>query len=418
MNRALVDKIVNVVLYEGYILYPYRASSKKNQRERFTFGRIYPRNYSDAQNGREPCLLQTECLICNESRDASLEVTVRFLQPLARETDGQTWLEALERKVKLPAISLNQPTKKERDFVFADAESSEGATKRRNHMVRGRIEVATSIVDPAVAKVCVRVFNETPMAAEEIEDQNEVLMRTFASTHTSLHAPGGKFISLLEPDPQYVDLAEECRNIGTWPVLVGEKEKGERDAMLSSPIILYDYPQIAAESSGDLFDNTEIDEILTLRVQTLSEREKLEMRRIDEHARKILERTESITPEQFLTMHGAMREVKKSTEEFFNPAKRLESARVHDVDLKKGNRVRIRPKKRADIMDMALDGKIGIIEAVEEDLEGQVHFALVLEDDPGRDLGMERHIGHRFFYSADEVEPVDSVIREKTKGRK
>jgi hypothetical protein len=406
MNQEIVDQIVRAVLYEGYILYPYRASSKKNQRERFTFGRVYPRNYSDAQNGREACLLQTECLVCNESHDASLEVTVRFLQPLARETDGQIWLEAIEREVKLPAISLNEPIEKGQDFVFADAESSEGATTRRNHMVRGRVGVAIAIADPAVAKVCVRVFNETPLGAGEIEDQNEVLMRTFASTHTSLHAPGGKFMSLLEPDPQYVDLARECRNIGTWPVLVGEKEKGERDTMLSSPIILYDYPQIAAESPGDLFDNTEIDEILTLRVQTLSEPEKLEMRRIDEHARKILERTESITPEQFLTMHGAMREVKKSAEEFFNPGKRLESARICDVDLKKGDRVRIRPKRRADIMDMVLDGKIGIIEAVEEDVENNVHFALVLEDDPGRELGMQRYIGHRFFYSADEVEPV------------
>jgi hypothetical protein len=406
MNQEIVDQIVRAVLYEGYILYPYRASSKKNQRERFTFGRVYPRNYSDAQKGREPSLLQTECLVCNESRDASLEVTVKFLQPLARETDGQIWLEAIEREVKMPAISLNEPTEKGRDFIFAEAESSEGATTRRSHMVRGRIEVATAIVDPAVTKVCVRVFNETPMAAREIEDQNEVLMRTFASTHTSLHAPGGKFISLLEPDPQYVDLARECRNVGTWPVLVGEKEKGERDTILSSPIILYDYPQIAAESPGDLFDNTEIDEILTLRVQTLSEPEKLEMRAIDEQARKILERSESITPEQFLTMHGAMREVKKSTEEFFNPGKRLESARVCDVYLKKGDRVRIRPRRRADIMDMVLDGKIGIIEAVEEDVENNVHFALVLEDDPGRELGMQRYIGHRFFYSADEVEPV------------
>jgi hypothetical protein len=406
MNPALVDKIVNAVLYEGYILYPYRASSTKNQRERFTFGRVYPKQHSDAQNGLEPCLLQTECLICNESRDASLEVSLRFLQPLARETEGQTWLEALEREVRLPAISLNEPIKKDRDFLFAHAESIEGATTRRNAMVCGRIEVAAEIVSPAVAKIRVRVFNETPIAAEEIEHQNEVLMRTFASTHTILHAPGGKFISLLDPEPQYVDLATGCRNIGTWPVLVGEKEKGERDAMLSSPIILYDYPQIAAESAGELFDNTEIDEILTLRVQTLSEQEKLEMRRTDEQARKILERTESITPEQFLTMHGVMREVKKSAEEFFNPAKRLQSARVHDVDLKKGDRVRIRPNKRADIMDMALDGKIGIIEAVEQDVDDQIHFALVLEDDPGRELGMQRYIGHRFFYSADEVEPV------------
>ena len=70
-SRA-VDKIVNAVLHEGYILYPYRASSKKNQRERFTFGRVYPRDYSEAQEGREPCLMQTGCLVRNESRDGIL----------------------------------------------------------------------------------------------------------------------------------------------------------------------------------------------------------------------------------------------------------------------------------------------------------------------------------------------------------
>jgi hypothetical protein len=231
-------------------------------------------------------------------------------------------------------------------------------------------------------------------------------MRTFASTHTILHASGGKFISLLDPDPQYIDVCKACRNLGTWPVLVGDKHKLERDAMLSSPIILYDYPQIAPESAGDLFDSAEIDEILTLRVRSMTDEEKMEMRNIDEHGRRILERTEKLSPEQFMQMHGAMRDVRASHEEFFNPSKKIESAKVGGIDLKKGDRVRIRPRKRADIMDMALDGKIGIIEAVEQDLDDQIHFALVLEDDPGRDLGLMRQPGHRFFYSASEIEPV------------
>ena len=72
---------------------------------------------------------------------------------------------------------------------------------------------------------------------------------------------------------------------------------------------------------------------------------------------------------------------------------------MHGIELKKGDRVRIRPKKRADVMDMALNGKIAIIEAVEQDVEEQIHFALILEDDPGKDLGFMRQPGHRFFYS-------------------
>ena len=84
MNTALVEKVVNAVLYEGYILYPYRASSKKN-RERFTFGRVYPEDYSIAQHGAEPCAMQTECLVRNESKDALVAISVRFLHPMARE---------------------------------------------------------------------------------------------------------------------------------------------------------------------------------------------------------------------------------------------------------------------------------------------------------------------------------------------
>lgn len=406
MNRELVDKVVRAVLYEGYILYPYRASSKKNQRERFTFGRVYPRTYSEAQNGREPCSMQTECLVRNESHDASLEIDVRFLQPLARETGEQLWLEAIEREVKLTPVSLNAPVSRSHEFTFPSARTIDGTTVRWNEMISGRIELETQVIDQTVSKIAVRIFNETPVPVDRIETQEEVIMRTFASTHTILHAASGEFISLLDPDPQYQQAAKECQNIGCWPVLVGDAATNDRDAMLSSPIILYDYPKIAAESAGDLFDSTEIDEILSLRVQTMTDAEKMEMRAIDEQARRILERTENLSVDHFMKMHGTMRTVSASNEDFFNPAKQIESAQVHGIELKKGDRVRIRPKRRADVMDMALTGKIAIIEAVEQDVEDQIHFALILEDDPGKDLGLMRQPGHRFFYGADEVEPL------------
>jgi hypothetical protein len=405
MNRELVDKIVNAVLYEGYILYPYRASSKKNQRERFTFGRIYPQEYGDAQNGREPCLMQTECLVRNESRDAAIEITVRFLQPLARKTGEEVWLEAIEREVKLASVPLNAPIKQVHEFTFPAARSVDKEVTRSNEVICGRIEVETRPLEQAIVKINARVLNESPLPTQ-MGNQDAVLMRTFASTHTILHALGGKFVSLLDPDPDCVEPARACRNIGTWPVLVGDKEKREHDTMLSSPIILYDYPQLAPESAGDLFDGTEIDEILTLRVQALSDTEKIEMRRVDEQARKILERAENLRPEEFLKMHGTLREVRKTNDEFFNPAQRRTSATVKGVTLKAGDRVRICPKRRADVMDIALEGKIAIIEAVEEDVDKNVHFAVVLEDDPGRDIGLMRHVGHRFFYAADEVEPL------------
>ncbi|HUC30940.1 MAG TPA: hypothetical protein VMR80_15190, partial [Candidatus Acidoferrum sp.] len=82
---------------------------------------------------------------------------------------------------------------------------------------------------------------------------------------------------------------------------------GYRDTMLASPIILYDYPQIAPESAGDLFDGTEIDEILSLRIMTLTDEEKREIRASDDRARQILERTENMPAEQFMKLHGTVR---------------------------------------------------------------------------------------------------------------
>jgi hydrogenase maturation protease len=128
------------------------------------------------------------------------------------------------------------------------------------------------------------------------------------STHTSLGVGDGGFISLLDPPEPLRDLAAGCRNEGTWPVLVGGA--GEVDTMLSSPIILYDYPQIAPESPGDLFDSTEIDEILTLRILTLSDEEKRSMAALDDRGRALLARTESLARGQLMGLHGAMRGVR------------------------------------------------------------------------------------------------------------
>jgi hypothetical protein len=193
-------------------------------------------------------------------------------------------------------------------------------------------------------------------------------------------------------------------------VLVGESPL--RDIILGSPIILYDYPQVAPESKGDLFDSTEIDEILTLRILTLTEDEKAEIRQSDERVRRMLERLEISPPEHLLELHGAMRGLRDPQSDPWSAWDTLEgtpaaSAKVSGVELKKGDRVRLRPQKRADIFDTLLEGKIAIVEAVEEDFEHNIHFAVVLEEDPGRDLGEMRQAGHRFFFSMEEVEPMN-----------
>jgi hypothetical protein len=83
----------------------------------------------------------------------------------------------------------------------------------------------------------------------------------------------------------------------------------------------------------------------------------------------------------------------------------LDHVSVQGIDLKPGDRVRLHPRAGGDIFDLALRGKIAIIESIEQDYENKVHLAVVLDDDPGKDLGMLRQPGHRFFFSAAEVEP-------------
>jgi hydrogenase maturation protease len=88
----------------------------------------------------------------------------------------------------------------------------------------------------------------------------------------------------------------------------------------------------------------------------------------------------------------------------------LQSVTVGGVELKKGSRVLLWPRSGGDIMDIALKGKIAFIEGIEQDYEDRIHIAVTLEDDPGRDLGGDRILGHRFFFSPEEVEPLDFEV--------
>jgi hypothetical protein len=369
MNLTLVERIVNAVLYEGYILYPYRASAVKN-RQRFNFGALYPESYSLAQSGTDAWSMQTECLVL-ASPDTALDVKARFLHLLARdvgvpiadcgmrisdclnedfrvveslEVDGQlfqTWQEAVERDVSTPALKLNELVKEPCRFAFEFPARREmeplrdatgktvGAIIRNQESVEGAIELQavecvskdnapftnpqSAIRNPQLFKVSVRILNLTPPGGENFKSRDDALMRSLVSTHTILGVRNGEFVSLLDPPEAFSEVVSSCRNIGTWPVLVGEQ--GERDCMLSSPIILYDYPEIAPESAGDLFDGTEIDEILTLRIMTLTDEEKRAMRGVDERARQILERTETLPFEQMMKLHGAMRTIAPSKED-------------------------------------------------------------------------------------------------------
>jgi len=325
------------------MLYPYRRSSLKNQ-HRWNFGLVYPEPV-------DPCRMVTECLLAG-SADTPVVVNVRFLQ--LYEQDG--WQAAVEREI-----------------VHKDV----GTCSFGFDQLRGDVCISREQLRPGLQKLRVEIMNRTPVKAGSGH-----LLQCFVSTHTVLTTENAKFISLLDPTEEWAEAATGCQNVGTWPVLVGVRP--ERDCMLSSPIILYDYPRVADESPGDLFDGTEIDEILTLRILALTDSEKDEMRRSGPRERELLERAESLSPEDLLKLHGTMRDLR--------------------VDLKPGDRVLLRPKPGGDIFDVVLKGRVAIVESVEQDFDNRTHVAVIIEDDPGKDLGLMRQPGHRFFFTADEVE--------------
>lgn len=302
MNRSLVDRIVNAVLYEGYVLYPYRASAIKN-RKRWMFGGLYPTAWSAAQNRTDAASMQTECLVTSDDATC-VDIEVRFLHLLACGEGDDERQEAIERQVTICGIKLAdielQP--KRTAFTFPASREIDGGVERTQECIQGMVEVQSQPAGPQLWKLTVSSCNDTPL---EQLNAPAALMRCMASTHALLDVRGGQFISLLTPPEELREIAAACRNIGVWPVLVGEND--QRQTMLASPIILYDYPQVAPESAGDFFDATEMDEMLTLRIMTLTEDEKSEMRAGDERARRILERTESLAPEHLMKLHGAIR---------------------------------------------------------------------------------------------------------------
>jgi hypothetical protein len=352
MNLAMVDKIAKAVLYEGYMLYPYRPSSVKNQ-QRWNFGVLCPRSYSEAQNGSDAWTMQTECLVEGSSL-TRIEVRVRFLQLMARSLGEltmpanellpdekpefrpverlavggrvyQPWQEAVERETTLPICNIEAlihaplsesftfPAREEFEHLRDGGGPITGVVIREQRTLQGMVDISSERVGEDLFKVRVSFRNRTPFAGAQHASRENALLSSLVSAHTILGVQNGKFVSLLAPPEQLSELTARCKNVGTWPVLVGEE--GQCDTVLSSPIILYDYPQIAPESAGDLFDGTEIDEILSLRIMTLTDDEKREMSQSDERARQMLERTETMPVEQFIKLHGVLRGLRPLKEE-------------------------------------------------------------------------------------------------------
>jgi hypothetical protein len=307
MNADL-RTLADTILYEGYILWPYRRSALKN-RKRWTFGCVFPPAHSE-RHPDDLAAIQTQCLL--ESRHARITATVRFLHVVARDVfdaDGRgvdrlggfsSWDEATEREVEAGPgrTRIDVPAGMEEEPI-------EGGKIRRSWAaLRGTIDVRAEPLQESLFRVTVRVANETPWTGDDRED---ALRRAFCSTHVVIRAGAGAFLSVTDPPEQLRQHADGCDNCGLWPVLVAEN--GERDAVFASPIILSDYPQVAPESPGDLFDGGEIDRLLILSVLSLSDAEQEEVRATDPRAREILDRCAGLTPEELLPLHGRLTEL-------------------------------------------------------------------------------------------------------------
>ncbi|WP_205739853.1 hypothetical protein [Georgenia sp. SYP-B2076] len=448
--RALT--VADAVLYEGYVLYPYRKSSGKNQ-VRWQFGILAPRAWVDARGGAvdgvagssESWWQQTECLL--EAPDAAtLRVRVRYLQLQTRDIEERRPDGSFHRVERLEVggrteLSFEEAVPREADVAVplgglrarprtldvaapggedvepvADGEGrAVGRVVRRRRPLTARAQLSLERMPTPFPLHRLRVRTENAAAGPPPAAARPVALRSsLIATHTLLALDAGSFLSLLEPPAWAEAAAGQCANIRTFPVLVGEP--GSRDLVLSSPIILYDHPRVAPESPGDLFDAAEIDEILSLRTLTLTDGEKREARATDPRTAAIVDRAEAMPPEVMARLHGAIRSLRPHAappdgaaaapprwEPAVSPGS--ETVTVGGVRVARGSRVRLRPRARgSDAHDMFLAGRTARVEGIFRDVDDARHVAVTLEDPSSEP---HRWYGRFHYFAPDEVEPLD-----------
>ena len=434
MNLDSARRVADAVLYEGYILYPYRASAQKN-RSRWQFGVVMSPGYA-AADPSESAFAQTECVFEHTGQPA-VEVLVRFLQVQRRSVDPPSdsvasWDEAVEREVAVqvdPAALLGGG--KVQGFVIPGGEDREqggpgfphGSVIRRREGLAGTVTVsARPAAGPwQAARLLVRVRNlAVPDPVPRTREQ--ALATALVAAHVIIGVSGGRFISMTDPPQWAKPEVDACENTGLWPVLAGAD--GGAQVVLSSPIILYDHPELAPESPGDLYDGTEIDEILTLRTLALSDAEKLEARATDPRAAALLDRVEGLDAQAITRLHGTVRNPRDagaatspaagdSAPPWWDPesdasvSPDTDAVTIGGTRVARGSRVRLRPGiRRSDAQDMFLTGRVAVVEAVLFDVADVPYLAVSLADDPDEDL---RAAHGRFLYFApDEVEPYEA----------
>lgn len=457
MNLEHVREIADAVLYEGYLLYPYRATSSKNQ-SRWQFGVLGPPQAAAASFSEAPAMAM-QCLL--RARDmtgapaATVTIHLRFLQLQVRQTqrlaaggDYQeveslqvnggamlSWDEAVEREVTLPDVrlagsakfDLEVPGGEDIEPVSDDSAVLVGRIVRHRWPLMARLRASTEVED-GYYRLSVQVENSS---AEPAADKDAAIRFSLIGAHLLIQAQGAEFVSLLEPPDEAAQAAERCRQRRCFPVLVGAP--GSADVLLGAPIILYDYPEIAPQSQGALFDSTEIDEILTLRVMTMTEQEKAEARATDPRARTIIDRCEQMSAGDLQQLHGILRDpfaaalapvppahadlrdleppsFDTGDVPWWDPATdasvrpEVDSVVIDGVRVSRGSIVRVHPSRRADAQDLFFAEQVARVSAVLSDVDGKVHVALVLLDDPASD--MHEWYGRYFYFAPDELEPM------------
>ncbi|MEU5723594.1 hypothetical protein [Micromonospora sp. NPDC047738] len=453
---ATVEAVADAILYEGYLLYPYRRSSGKN-RVRWQFGVLVPPAWGAAHGlvdrgvagSAESPWQQTECLM--EAPDtAMVRVRLRFLhlqrkvaerrtadggyQPVDRIEVGDctelSFDEAVPREYDVEAsvgdlqrgrrLNLRVPGGEDVEPLVDDRGEPIGRVVRRRCPLSASVTVSAAPAEAPfpLLRLAIRVEN-TDGSTPPDSARDDALRCCLLAAHTLATVSRGRFLSLLDPPEWATRAARECRNEHTFPVLAGEP--GTVDMVLSSPIILYDHPQIAPESPGDLHDATEIDEILSLRTLTLSDAEKQEARATDPRAAAILDRVDAMPPEVLERLHGAIRALApvrrdgdagaEADRPWWEPgadagiAPETDTVLVAGTLLTQGSRVRLRPRRRGtDAHDMFLDGRTARVEQVLLDVDGSRFLAVTVDDDPGAEL--HQWYGRLRHFRPEEVEPL------------
>ena len=436
MSLDDVRRVADAVLYEGYILYPYRASSQKN-RSRWQFGVLMPPAYA-AADPSETTTARAECVFTRDG-EPSVDVVVRFLQVQRRTRPGpgapDTWDEAVEREASITvagaalfgdgtAAPFGIPGGEEHEAT------ADGEVVRRRQALRGVVTVrATELPGPwQAARLTVGVTNQTAaglldspvLASPVLDSRSQALPAALVAAHMIITISGGAFVSMTDPPEWAAPAVSECENAGCWPVLAGPA--GTRNVLLASPIILPDHPEVASESPGELYDGTEIDEILTLRTLALTDDEKDAARATDPRAAALIDRVESLDGAALQRLHGTIRgwqgappaEAREDggagevpwwdpeADQSVSPS--TDSVLVAGQRLARGSLVTLRPgARRADAQDMFLVGRTAIVEAVLLDVDDQPYLAVTLTDDPAADLQAAH--GRFLYFSPDEVEP-------------